>query len=105
MPANPSAEARAMGKLTFLRMVGIFAVLVAALAAEKPTTKPAAKPGAKPGSNIKSGTKDQPVKSLTNGGFEQGIAEWNGKNDNDMSHAVAEAAHTGKLGLRVIDAD
>ena len=92
-----------MGRLTFLRTIGVFTLAVAALAAEKPTSKPTSKP--KPGSTIKSGTKEQPVKALTNGGFEQGIIDWSNKTDNDMSHAVAEAAHTGKLGLRVTDAD
>jgi hypothetical protein len=41
--------------------------------------------------------------ALANGDFEQQLTGWNATGDNGMSAAVAEAAHTGKLGLRVTD--
>lgn len=41
--------------------------------------------------------------ALANGDFEQQLTGWIATNDNGMSAAVAEAAHTGKLGLRVTD--
>ncbi|WP_309396786.1 carbohydrate binding domain-containing protein [Cerasicoccus maritimus] len=40
---------------------------------------------------------------LENGGFEDGLAHWHSRDE--MSSAVAEAARTGKLGLRVVDED
>ncbi len=42
--------------------------------------------------------------ALANGDFEQQLTGWTATNDNGMSAVVAEAAHTGKLGLRVTDA-
>ena len=42
---------------------------------------------------------------LANGGFEQHLASWDGRKDGGMSKAVLEAAHDGKLGLRVEDDD
>ena len=48
---------------------------------------------------------DEPL-PLKNPGFEEGLDGWLTKGgDFDMSHAVPDAAHTGKLGLRVTDAD
>lgn len=41
---------------------------------------------------------------LANGGFEQKLIGWSHSGDNAMSVPVAEAARTGKLGLRVTDA-
>jgi hypothetical protein len=41
---------------------------------------------------------------LVNGDFEQQLTGWSATGDNGMSAVVAEAAHTGKLGLRVTDA-
>lgn len=41
--------------------------------------------------------------ALANGDFEQQLTGWTATNDNGMSAATAEAAHTGKLGLRVTD--
>lgn len=40
---------------------------------------------------------------LANGDFEQQLTGWNAAGDNGMSAAVAAAAHSGKLGLRVTD--
>jgi hypothetical protein len=40
---------------------------------------------------------------LANGDFEQQLTGWTATGDNGMSAVVAEAAHTGKLGLRVTD--
>jgi len=42
--------------------------------------------------------------ALANGDFEQQLTGWKAEGDNGMSAAIAEAAHTGKLGLRVTDA-
>ncbi|MCX6956712.1 MAG: carbohydrate binding domain-containing protein [Verrucomicrobia bacterium] len=41
--------------------------------------------------------------ALANGDFEQQLTGWKAEGDNGMSAAVPEAAHTGKLGLRVTD--
>lgn len=41
--------------------------------------------------------------ALVNGDFEQQLTGWTATGDNGMSAAVAAAAHTGKLGLRVTD--
>jgi hypothetical protein len=43
------------------------------------------------------------VIALPNAGFEEKTASWNATNDHGMSAAVPEAAHSGKLGLRVTD--
>ena len=42
--------------------------------------------------------------ALVNGDFEQQLTGWSATGDNGMSAAVAVAAHSGKLGLRVTDA-
>lgn len=44
------------------------------------------------------------VITVPNSGFEQKGEGWKADQDNGMSTFVAEAAHTGKLGLRVTDA-
>ncbi|MBI4979639.1 MAG: carbohydrate binding domain-containing protein [Spirochaetes bacterium] len=41
--------------------------------------------------------------TLVNPGFENGLTGWDASKDNSMSTAAAEAAQTGKLGLRVTD--
>eukprot|EP01035_Chromulina_nebulosa_P054531 gene54531-74706_t len=41
--------------------------------------------------------------ALANGDFEQQLTGWTATGDNGMSAVVAEAAHTGKFGLRVTD--
>lgn len=43
------------------------------------------------------------VIALPNPGFEEKTATWNTANDQGMSVAIPEAAHSGKLGLRVTD--
>ena len=43
------------------------------------------------------------VIALPNPGFEEQTASWNAANDQGMSVAIPEAAHGGKLGLRVTD--
>lgn len=40
---------------------------------------------------------------LSNPGFEDGLSSWDSSHDNDMSRAVADAAHNGRFGLRVQD--
>ena len=42
--------------------------------------------------------------ALANGDFEQQLTGWTATGDNGMSAVVAEAAHSGKFGLRVTDA-
>jgi hypothetical protein len=44
------------------------------------------------------------VITVPNSGFEQKGEGWKAEQDNGMSTFIAEAAHTGKLGLRVTDA-
>jgi hypothetical protein len=44
------------------------------------------------------------VITVPNSGFEQKGESWKADQDNGMSTFIAEAAHTGKLGLRVSDA-
>ena len=41
--------------------------------------------------------------TLSNPGFENQLDGWENQEDNGMSKAVTEAAHTGKFGLRVAD--
>lgn len=43
------------------------------------------------------------VIALPNAGFEEKTASWNATGDQGMSVAIPEAAHSGKLGLRVTD--
>lgn len=46
---------------------------------------------------------DAPKNLLSNGSFEEQAKDWVLTADNDMSKVVADAAKTGKLGLRVTD--
>ena len=41
--------------------------------------------------------------TLSNPGFENQLTGWDSQEDNGMSKVIAEAAHTGKFGLRVTD--
>jgi len=43
------------------------------------------------------------AQQIPNGGFEQDLTDWDTGGDRNMSLAVAEAAHSGKFGLRVTD--
>jgi hypothetical protein len=50
------------------------------------------------------GSAAESVIAVPNAGFEQKGEGWKAEQDNGMSAFVPEAAHTGKLGLRVTDA-
>lgn len=46
------------------------------------------------------------AQTIVNPGFEQDLTDWTSRYDrNEMSKAAPEAAHSGKLGLRVTDTD
>lgn len=44
-----------------------------------------------------------PAQAILNGDFEQGLTDWSLREDRGMSEAVAEAARSGALGLRITD--
>lgn len=72
----------------------LIAMLTATLALTEPTTMPTSAP-----------TENADDQSLVaNGDFESGMNDWISK-DNGMSQVKPEAAHRGKLGLRVSDED
>jgi|GEM_PF-1741544 len=56
---------------------------------------------------IQPAASDRPIprSTLANGGFENGLDDWVTTADNEMSKPSPEAAHSGKLGLRVADKD
>jgi hypothetical protein len=61
-------------------------------------------PGCLAGLVLVSAARAEKPLALVNGDFEQQLTGWSATGDNGMSAAVAVAAHSGKLGLRVTDA-